>query len=75
MYICICKQVTDKQIREAVSNGASSFSDVQTKLGVATQCGECKNHARQCVRQGRNQCDANITIENHTHTEILVGIA
>ena len=57
MFVCICKQVTDGQIKEAVSNGACSFKDVQSELGVATQCGECKNHARQCMRDCRSQCE------------------
>jgi len=75
MFVCICKQVTDSEIKEAITNGASSFADVQSKLGVATQCGECKNHARQCMRQSRNQCEKSIVVKEQTHTEILVSIA
>lgn len=75
MFVCICKQVTDGQIKEAVSNGAASFSDVQSKLGVATQCGECKNHARKCMRQCSNQCSKRVSIDNQTQPDILAGLA
>lgn len=51
MYVCICKQVTEGEIHDAVNNGARSFKDVRIELGVGTECGECKCHARQCIRQ------------------------
>ena len=73
MFVCICKQVTDGQIKEAVSNGASSFTDVQTELGVATQCGECKNHARQCMRQCRSQCNQELITDNQVNNEVVVN--
>ena len=53
MYVCICKQVTENDIHDAVDNGACSYKDVRSELGVGTQCGECKQHARQCIRQAR----------------------
>jgi len=75
MFICICKQVTDHQIKEAVSNGAASFSDVQSALGVATQCGECKNHARQCMRQCRGQAKTTIILEKEARSDLTVSLA
>ena len=75
MFVCICKQVTDGQIRDAVNNGASSFSDVQSELGVATQCGECKNHARQCMRSCLSQCQSNVVSEPKSTSEYIVNTA
>ncbi|MDW3096446.1 MAG: (2Fe-2S)-binding protein [Gammaproteobacteria bacterium] len=74
MFVCICKQVTDRHIEEAVNNGASSFSDVQSELGVATQCGECKNHARQCMRNCRSQCQSNAISDNNLPKEFVVNL-
>lgn len=45
MYICLCKGVTDRQIREAISEGASSMRDLRATLDVASQCGKC---GREC---------------------------
>jgi bacterioferritin-associated ferredoxin len=41
MYICVCKGITDTQIRDAVSEGASTLEDVRSMLGVASKCGKC----------------------------------
>ena len=75
MFVCICKQVTDGQIRDAVNSGASSFSDVQSELGVATKCGECKKHARQCMRSCRSQSQSNVVSEKKSSNEYVVNIA
>lgn len=41
MYVCICKAVTDKQIRRAKSAGAASLEDLRETLGVTSGCGSC----------------------------------
>ena len=49
MYICVCKAVTDSQIREAVNNGAQSMRAVREQLGVMTGCGKCACLTRDVV--------------------------
>ena len=49
MYVCLCKGVTDGQIRDAIYDGCCSFADVRETLGVATQCGKCACLAKQVV--------------------------
>ena len=71
MFVCICKQVTDSQIKQAVCEGACSFKDVQAELGVATQCGECKNHVRQCMRASHHQNQTGIFSSSNKLTEII----
>ena len=51
MYVCICKGITDTQIRSAVEHGASSVRDIRNSLGVASQCGRCGDLASEIVRQ------------------------
>ena len=51
MYVCICKGITDTQIRAAVTDGASSVQDVRNTLGVASQCGRCGELVSEIVRQ------------------------
>jgi bacterioferritin-associated ferredoxin len=41
MIVCVCRRVSDQQIRQAVAEGAESFEELQLELGVATQCGRC----------------------------------
>ncbi|MBV1880254.1 MAG: bacterioferritin-associated ferredoxin [Pseudomonadales bacterium] len=51
MYICLCKGITDTQIRETVLNGsATSLGDVQNQLGVGSQCGGCVESADQVIQ-------------------------
>lgn len=51
MYVCLCKGVTDHQIRASVSQGASTFREVRDALGVATQCGKCACLARDIIKR------------------------
>lgn len=51
MYVCLCKGITDTQIRAAVEDGANSLREVRTTLGVASQCGKCGILTREIVRE------------------------
>ncbi|GAB5451323.1 MAG: bacterioferritin-associated ferredoxin [Halioglobus sp.] len=51
MYVCLCKQITDSQIRAAVQDGATSLNDVRQRLGVASQCGKCGTLTSEIVRE------------------------
>ena len=50
MYICICNAVTDRQIRTAVESGHCSLGMISRELGVATNCGKCRNEACRVIR-------------------------
>ena len=50
MYVCLCKAVTDRQIRESINGGACSYAEVRQQLGVATQCGKCSRQAKTIVQ-------------------------
>lgn len=49
MYVCICKAVTDKQIRKAALNGADNLYELRESLGVASGCGGCASHAQEIL--------------------------
>ncbi len=51
MYVCLCKGITDSQIRAAIEDGATSMRDVRHSLGVASQCGKCGILTREIVRE------------------------
>lgn len=55
MYVCICKGITDHQIRAAVHQGADSMRAVRQSLGVASQCGKCGSLARDIMREAQEQ--------------------
>ncbi len=51
MYVCICKNVSDRQIRQAVAHGARRLRDLREMLGVASECGKCASCARDVLRE------------------------
>jgi len=51
MYVCVCKAVTERQVRQAVSNGAQSLKDLRRELCVSSDCGQCAACARQCLEE------------------------
>ncbi len=46
MYVCLCNQVKDSDIANAVAHGAQSFNDIQAMTGAGTCCGQCGDEAK-----------------------------
>lgn len=57
MFICVCKAVTDRRIRQAVAEGAVSLRDLSRDTSLGTCCGKCVPHAREVMTEalGRRQ--------------------
>jgi len=51
MYVCICHQITDRQIRRAVEQGASTLGEIQLQLPVGGCCGRCLDSARALIAE------------------------
>jgi len=51
VYICICKAVTDGQIREAIKGGACTRKDLIQCLQVGRDCGKCNADVRDLLNQ------------------------
>lgn len=49
MFVCICKAVSDKAIKQAIAEGADSIRDLKARLGVGSQCGKCVSQASQIL--------------------------
>lgn len=47
--ICQCMNVTDKEIEEAVLEGARTYLDLQEKTKLGTVCGQCKDEAVKLI--------------------------
>ena len=41
MYVCLCRGITDNQIRKAVQAGKTEFRQLKQSLEVGAQCGKC----------------------------------
>ncbi|HAG94641.1 MAG: (2Fe-2S)-binding protein [Pseudomonadales bacterium] len=51
MYICLCKDVTDRQLRESIRRGACSFGQVRRHCNLGGKCGKCMGEARLIVQK------------------------
>ena len=47
MIVCVCNNVSDREIRQAVEMGCSSMEELTQGLGVAAQCGGCLGCAKE----------------------------
>ncbi|WP_461482217.1 (2Fe-2S)-binding protein [Porticoccus sp.] len=51
MYVCNCKAVTDRDIREAVENGVSNLRSLRKCTGATGQCGKCVTEAKAILQE------------------------
>ncbi|MBI3396485.1 MAG: (2Fe-2S)-binding protein [Spirochaetia bacterium] len=49
--ICVCRSVTEAQIRKAVEDGARDFDAVQAVTGCSTGCGTCESLVRETIER------------------------
>jgi bacterioferritin-associated ferredoxin len=57
MIICVCKAVSDRQIKAAVKEGATCMRDLTRDLGVGTCCGKCIPEARSTLSASLQSCE------------------
>jgi bacterioferritin-associated ferredoxin len=51
MYVCICRVVTDREVRHCAEQGVDSLRGLRRELGVASECGKCAQCALQILRE------------------------
>ena len=51
MIVCVCNNVSDRKIRQAVESGMTTMAELRTNLGVAACCGKCQSCAKQVLRE------------------------
>jgi len=52
MYVCVCKAVSDRQIRRAVrEDGVVSLRELARELELGTCCGKCVPLAREVLAE------------------------
>ncbi len=51
MYVCICKAISDQDIKDAVEQGAEDLAAIQAHLGAATGCGTCADYTETIINE------------------------
>jgi len=51
MYVCVCQKITDREIRQAVADGARSLHSLCEQLPLGGCCGRCLPYASELVAE------------------------
>lgn len=49
MIICICNNISDKQIRRAAEGGSRTMADLHRELNIGAVCGKCVKYAKEVL--------------------------
>ena len=52
MFVCLCRVVADRQVEEAVQNGAQSIEEIGEACGAGTGCGACHEMLEDMLKKG-----------------------
>ena len=53
MIVCLCANVSERELVETISAGASTVKEVGRRCGAGTGCGACKPLIRECLARCR----------------------
>ena len=56
MIICVCQNVSERDIAKAVARGCPSFAALQEQLEIGTSCGTCMCSARESFAEQQAVC-------------------
>lgn len=62
MLVCHCNGVSDRHIRRAIREGASTTGDVARSCGAGSCCGGCHDGIRKILHAEMAQREEHITI-------------
>jgi bacterioferritin-associated ferredoxin len=60
MYICICRAVTEREVRAAIEGGANTVAAVTKACCAGDDCGACHGVIRELIEDRRDVagCDS-----------------
>lgn len=62
MIVCVCNNVSDRKIRQAVEDGATTLFELRAQLNVGTCCGKCHSCAKEVLREAVSDKAAEQTV-------------
>lgn len=51
MIVCVCKRVSDRQIRALAREGVCCVAEMQMETGCGTCCGQCLPVVRELIEE------------------------
>lgn len=62
MYVCLCRGITDQDIKKAVAEGNESYREIRDLLDLGTCCGRCVPEARAIISAELAEIAAKISV-------------
>ena len=53
MIVCVCNNISDRDIAREAAAGCPTFGQLQMRTGVAAGCGACHDCARETFAEAR----------------------
>lgn len=53
MYVCVCRAITEEQVRRAVAGGADTLAKLRATLGLGVDCARCLEYAKRFLDDGK----------------------
>jgi len=51
MFVCVCHAITDREIDQAMEQGAVTLSQLKDELDVGTSCGCCTEYIEERLQE------------------------
>lgn len=64
MYVCVCKGVTDSQIKNAINSGICTRRQLFHCFGVGGDCGKCNKYVKELLDDHLQQQPIMPTVAN-----------
>jgi bacterioferritin-associated ferredoxin len=61
MYVCICRAVSDKEIKEAIDAGADTVAAVTVACCAGDDCGACHGVIQELIDERREAARGPVT--------------
>lgn len=76
MVVCLCQGVSDRRVREAVADGATTRKKVTRACGAGAGCGACHESIGEIIDEHRARVSARSSAERAEEaTSIDFGVA
>ena len=62
MYVCLCRGITDQDIKDAIANGAETYRQIRDQLDLGTCCGRFVPEARAIISEEVAQIAARLSV-------------
>jgi len=62
MIVCVCNNISDREIRQAADLGLASMDELRRDLGVATCCGQCASYAAEVLATHIDRISASVAV-------------